>query len=187
MTMPLQHRPRPVQSSQRRQLLLVWLTAALVLGGLVVFAQLRRHPLNDPNLADERPGLLDAHGAPFPAPPLAPSLPTPGERAVIFFTRPERARQLLAVLSRKHSLKKRAQLAVVIAGDAVPSLSGDIPVSSDPAGALAAAYGLPTPRDGGSPVGYAVVDRAGRVRYRTLDTASAEHLDEVETMVRATP
>jgi hypothetical protein len=32
-----------------------------------------------------------------------------------------------------------------------------------------------------------VVDRAGRVRYRTLDPSVVHGLREVETMVKATP
>jgi hypothetical protein len=36
-------------------------------------------------------------------------------------------------------------------------------------------------------VGYAVVDSAGRVRYRTLDPSLINGLAEVETILRATP
>ncbi len=35
------------------------------------------------------------------------------------------------------------------------------------------------------PGGDAVIDRRGRIRYRTLDGAMSERLDEVETIVRA--
>ena len=36
------------------------------------------------------------------------------------------------------------------------------------AGRIANAYGMRIPIDGGPPVGYAVVDKSGLIRYRTL-------------------
>ena len=57
----------------------------------------------------------------------------------------------------------------------------------DPDGAVAKAYGMRVPRAGGPPVGYAVVDAAGAIRYRTIDTAVAERLREVGTIVSALP
>jgi len=36
-------------------------------------------------------------------------------------------------------------------------------------------------------MGYAVVDAHGLIRYRTLDPAVADELDEVKTIVGATP
>ncbi len=200
MTIPLQRPPQPTRSSRRWQLLLVWFAAVLLLGGLLLLAQLRRNPLDDPNLAYERPGFLDAHGRPFPAPVMVDGVPSPGSRAVVFFTRPERASRLSAALAARPSLRERARIAIVVSGPMPPGdlpaeafvadyqagVAG-VPVVADPSGRLAAAYQVPVPRDGGPPVGYAVVDRAGRVRYRTLDPEMHEHLDEVETIVRATP
>jgi alkyl hydroperoxide reductase subunit AhpC len=58
-------------------------------------------------------------------------------------------------------------------------------VLGDPDGAVAKAYGMRVPRGGGPPVGYAVVDAAGAIRYRTLDPAVAERLREVGTIVSA--
>ena len=55
----------------------------------------------------------------------------------------------------------------------------------DPTGALAAQFGLDRPRDGGAPVGYAVVDGRGDIRYRTLDPSVAAQLDEIDTILRA--
>lgn len=36
-------------------------------------------------------------------------------------------------------------------------------------------------------MGYAVIDRRGLIRYRTLDPTVADHLGEVKTIVRAVP
>ena len=77
--------------------------------------------------------------------------------------------------------------AVVVNGPARPGCKGADAVISDVDGALAAAYGMRSPRGGGAPVGYAVVDRAGAIRYRTLDPAVADQLSEVGTMVDALP
>jgi alkyl hydroperoxide reductase subunit AhpC len=58
-------------------------------------------------------------------------------------------------------------------------------VVGDPAGALAAQFGLDRTSDGGAPVGYAVVDGHGDIRYRTLDPSVASQLDEIDTILRA--
>ena len=50
---------------------------------------------------------------------------------------------------------------------------------------LARAVGLATPIDGGSPVGYAVVDQDRRVRYATLDPAYLQNLFEVNAITQA--
>lgn len=55
----------------------------------------------------------------------------------------------------------------------------------DPTGALAAQFGLDRPRDRGAPVGYAVIDGHGDIRYRTLDPSVAAQLDEIDTILRA--
>jgi len=50
-------------------------------------------------------------------------------------------------------------------------------------GGLAKRFGMPAPVDGGPPVGCALIDGAGRIRYRTLDPRGAGGLDEVATML----
>jgi alkyl hydroperoxide reductase subunit AhpC len=60
-------------------------------------------------------------------------------------------------------------------------------VVADPDGRLAREYELRTPRGGDTPVGYAVVDSKGQIRYRTLDPNAAGRLDEVSTILTATP
>ena len=60
-----------VKTARRAQLVAVWLVAATGLGGALLAAQLNHHPLDDPDLAFERPGYLDAHHPPAPTPPRA--------------------------------------------------------------------------------------------------------------------
>ncbi|HEX2064104.1 MAG TPA: hypothetical protein VHE80_06755, partial [Acidimicrobiales bacterium] len=61
------------------------------------------------------------------------------------------------------------------------------PVVADPDGEVSSGYGRRRPRAGGPPVGYAVVDSNGAIRYRTLDPSPARRLDEVATILRAVP
>jgi hypothetical protein len=58
-------------------------------------------------------------------------------------------------------------------------------VVEDSDGRLADRYGMRRPQDAGPPVGYAVVDGKGRIRYRTLDPDVAHELREVRTIVAA--
>ena len=55
----------------------------------------------------------------------------------------------------------------------------------DPGGELGRAVGMPVPRDGGRPVGYAVIDSSRRVRYATLDPSWPANGFEVGTISRA--
>ncbi|MGD9889917.1 MAG: hypothetical protein AB7R89_01460 [Dehalococcoidia bacterium] len=168
--------------------LVVWLVAAVVLGGALLAAQLDVNPLDDPDLAHQRPGFLNALGPPFPAAPVVESIPQPGRRAVVFFTRPGLAERLFDALEEASSLRERAAVAVVVSGEPPPGVEVGVPVVVDPSGRLAAEYRMPVPRDGGPPVGYAIVDSDGLVRYRTLDPHMEDRLgDEVVTMVKATP
>lgn len=104
---------------------------------------------------------------------------------MVFFGRtgglPELCRALGAA-----SLPQKAAT-VVVAGPASGRCDPAAAVLDDPDGAVAKAYGMRVPRAGGPPVGYAVVDAAGAIRYRTLDPGVAERLDEVATIVSALP
>jgi hypothetical protein len=52
-------------------------------------------------------------------------------------------------------------------------------------GELARRVGMPTPVDGGLPVGYAVVDPSRTVRYATLDPEYARNAFEVDVITGA--
>lgn len=163
----------------------VWLAVVATLGALLLIAEHARSPLDDPDPARQRPGFLDPFGHPTFAPPLLPGFPTPGRRAVVFFVAPGLAAPLCKAVESDHSLERRADVAIVFSGESEGCRRARAVTDAD--GALVRAFAMPRPRDGGPPVGYAVVDGAGRIRYRTLDPTVVDHLGEVETIVRATP
>ena len=161
----------------------VWVALAVLLGALLAVARASESGLDDPDPAWQRPGFLDAGALPVPAPRLSGELPRPGRRAVAFFARPDGVARLCRALA-GGDLAERADLAIVVSG---PGRCGGVATVEDASGSLARAYGMRRPRDGGPPVGYAVVDRRGQIRYRTLDPSGAAGLGEVQTMVAAIP
>lgn len=170
-----------------RSKLLFFGCIALALGTAQFVADRDRRPLDDRDLAFQRPGFLDAHGPPFLAPDLQPGIRRPRERAVVFFVRSEQAGPLHdALLERAHPFDEVA-MAVVYAGKGLDHRDLVAPFIPDDYGHIAAGFRMPWPRDGGPPVGYAVVDSHGMVRYRTLDPTVWKRLKEVETIWAATP
>ena len=165
-----------------RGLLAMWLLAALVLGGLLVIAQLFRSPLDDPDPAYQRPGILDLGTLPVPAPAVTGDIPRHGRSAVVFFDRPGLLPGLCQALAGT-GLAASADLVIVTPAERAGC--GTVPVVEDSDGGLAGAYGMRAPSDGGPPVGYAVVDGQGRIRYRTLDPTVAAELPEVATILAA--
>lgn len=170
-------------ANSRRRLFAVWLVVAVVLGALLAIARATESSLDDPDPVWQRPGILDAGSLPVPAPPLTGELPRRGRRTVAFFVRPEGVARLCGAIAGR-DLAERADLVIVVSG---PGQCAGAMTIEDPSARVASAYGLRPPRDGGAPMGYAVVDRRGQVRYRTLDPGVADRLGEVDTMVRATP
>lgn len=166
---------------RRRRLLALWLGAAVLLGALLGVARATRTGLDDPDPAWQRPGFLDVGPLPQPAPRLSADLPRPGRPAVVFFVRPEGIAELCHSLA-THRLGQSAELVIVVSGT---GRCPGVTALEDPSGAAARAYGLRHPRDDATPVGYAVVDGQGRIRYRTLDPTIAQELDEVDTMLGA--
>lgn len=162
----------------RRALAAVWIAVAVGFG-LLLAAASPRGPLDDPDPARQRPGFLDGAGLPAPAPDVGSGVPAPGRRAVVFFVRPEQIGPLCRALPAS-GLGAKASLAVVVSSPA--DCPGPAVLVVD-GGGLAGRFGMPTPVDDGPPVGYAVVDAAGRIRYRTLDPRGAGGLREVATML----
>lgn len=181
------HREDGTRGPARRSgLAVIWLTLAVVLGVFLAIARAAEGPLDDPDPAWQRPGFLDAGELPARAPRVAANVPTAERPAVVFFVREDGMEELCPVL-RDSRLAGRAAIAVVVAGTPSGGCDAVAAVVADPEGDLAEAYGMRRPRDGGPPVGYAVVDATGDIRYRTLDPALADRLDEVGTMVAALP
>lgn len=168
----------------RKSLILTWLAVAGVLGLLLVLAQTAEGPLDDSDPAFQRPGILDLGELPEPAAKVTETLPAPGRPSAVFFVRPDRLGPLCDALT-EIELDRQPALAVVVSGPAGPC-AGDAVVVADPHAHLAEAYGLRSPRDGGPPVGYAIVDGTGMIRYRTLDPEVDNLLDEVDTLLQAT-
>lgn len=161
----------------------MWLATAVVLGTLMAVAGASESGLDDADPARQRPGFLDAGALPQPAPRLSADVPRPGRRSVVFFTRPDAVDDLCRSSARAR-LTRRADVAVVVSGR---GRCGGATTIDDPAARLGRAYGLDRPRAGGPPIGYAVIDSRGLTRYRTLDPTVVDHLDEVDTIVRAVP
>jgi hypothetical protein len=168
----------------RRNLVLTWLAFAVGIGLLLVLAEAAEGPLDDADPAYQRPGILDLGGLPVPAPKVTDELPAPDRAAVVFFVRPDQLGPLCDVLTGVE-LARQPDLAVVVAGPLGPCAAEAVAVT-DPGARLSDGYGLRSPQGGGAPVGYAVVDRAGMIRYRTLDPEVDDLLDEVDTILRAT-
>ncbi|MBJ7609299.1 MAG: hypothetical protein JF887_07690 [Candidatus Dormibacteraeota bacterium] len=167
------------------QLIALWLAVGAVLGGLSLVSRLTTDPLDDPNPAYQRPGFLDVSGPPYPAAPLGAGLPADGSRSVIFFTRPSLEASLVAALETDPGLRAAARLVIVVCGRPLaPPRAAITAVAESPACPTAHLDRMRTPRDGGPPVGYAIVGPNGLVRYTTLDPEVATHLSEVETMTR---
>jgi hypothetical protein len=168
-----------------RRLAVVWVVVVGTLGALLLVAGHTSSGLDDPDPAHQRPGFLDASGGRSAAPSVTPVVPSTGRRAVVFFVRQQYAAELCRALAADTSLRERADLAVASSGPVAPCAG--VTMVTDAGGQLAAGYGMRQPVDRGPPVGYAVVDRLGRIRYRTLDPEVVAGLREVETMVRAVP
>lgn len=145
--------------------------------------RVRETPLDDPDPAYQRPGFLDIGDLPVAAPTLDGSLPRTGRPSVVFFVAADDAGDLCDSLELT-ALGDAADLAVVTPtgiGPACPAAA----VIADDRGELTDGYQMRTPRGGGAPVGYAVVDAQRRIRYATLDPDVIGQLDEVRTIVDA--
>lgn len=164
------------------------MVAASVLAGAILAVQAARGPLDDPKPARQRPGILLPAAGARQAVEVGDDSPTPGFRTAVFFLRdgqyPELARALQgwAPLAEGGIASPADVLAVL---PHAPEGNTAIPVGSDLTGAVARTFGMPVPRDGGPPVGYAIIDTKFRVRYTTLDPGVLDHLDEVATMIEA--
>lgn len=139
-------------------------------------------PLDDPHPGEQRTGVL------FQGPRL------PGERAGVRFG--DRPVVLLFLREPAGNSQQREWVAavptcvdvavVVQTPHAVEDPDPPLMVT-DVDQVLARAVALPTPRDGGPGVGYAVVDSHRVLRYSTLDPHWTDHGGELATIVAAVP
>lgn len=155
--------------NSKHKLFAVWLAVTIIFGGLLALAEHFRNRLDDPDQAQQRPGFL-LPASSVKAPNAIPGFPRPGHRLVVFFVRSVEGQLLFHDLALQSDLAAEAD-AVLVAWDGrspriTQGLSAVIP---DKDGQIARAYGMNQPLDGGYPVGYALVDGDGFLRYRTLD------------------
>lgn len=104
-----------------------------------------------------------------------------GRPVVLLFVREPREPDAVAEWAR--SVPDRADVYIVVPQPAADDLP--LPTVVDPLNALADAVDMPTPVDGGQPVGYAVVSSQRVVRYATLDPEYLANAFEVDTIVGA--
>ena len=139
---------------------------ALVLTLVVVLVVRPPGPLDDPTAGDQRDGLL-LDGPVLPA--QVGDVAFGGRPVVVLFDREQPAGPAFE------------QWRTVVADDGVDLV---VKVGED-GDALADRVGMPTPVDGGRPVGYAVVDPARTVRYATLDPVYPQNAFEVDVITGA--
>lgn len=150
-----------------RKLFVAWIAVGIVLGGLLFVAERSRNAKDDPDPAWQRPGFLSP---PRPATRVGDTFPRAGRPLAMIFVRTAKGQSLFHDLSLQGDLTALGDVVVVTADGSMPAIrSGIASVVHDPRGQLARSFALRTPRDGGYPVGYALVDRAGMLRYATLD------------------
>lgn len=165
--------------------LFVWAAMAVVLAAIVLLAVPGPGPLDDPQPGDQRPGiLLDPGEGPTAGQLALPGDPIGRRPVLVIFDR-----ELPAAGALERFLAQAPERAAtfVVVRDA-PIAAGRVRqtrVVEDRAGLIAAALQMPQPKDGGPPVGYAVVDSSARVRYATLDPAYRQHGAELDTIARS--
>lgn len=165
----------------RRRLAVTWLVAAAALVAITAWTRAEASGLDDPDPARQRSGVVaDAASAPVAPAVLRQRLPGGG---VVFFERGRRS-GAGALCEALQGSTFGWRVVVVTTGEPPPACVS-VAVADVAARDAARAVRLPRPRDGGAPVGYVILDEAGRVRYATLDPGAAARLGEVRTMLRA--
>lgn len=142
------------------------LVAGLVLTVVIVLLIRPPGPLDDPDLADQRDGLL-LDGARLP--PTAAGVKFGGRPVVVLFERAQPSGPAFEDWRAEVS-DEGVDLIVRVGAE------GE---------ALAELIGMPTPVDGGRPIGYAVVDPGRRVRYATLDPSYLKNAFEADVITGA--
>lgn len=185
MTGPLADAPTPTGPPAtrlaRRWAALGWLVIAVLLSAGIFTEHATRSGPDDPKPARQRSGVLAPAARAPRAIPVSDELAATGRRAAILFIRPKQYDQMFLVLG-PQPLPADVDGALVVPAKPQSKLV-PTPIACDADGTLARAYRMPRPRDGGPPVGYALVDSAGRVRYSTLVPGVADHVREVRTML----
>ena len=158
--------------------LTVFVVVAAVLTGVVVVLVRPPGPLDQPDPALQRDGLLRDG----PRVPPAVARVDFGDRTVVLlFERQAPDADDIRVWAQDLPDAADVRLVLPEATDVAFAVETVI----DPTGALATAVALPAPVDGRRGVGYAVVDADRVVRYRTLDPSWPGNAFEIATVVGA--
>ena len=129
-------------------------------------------PLDDPSPGDQRPGILTG---PADARVVTAGL-LPGQTVG--------QRRVLVVFDRATPDRERLRAFILRAGQ---RFTTRVVLPGPPGARLATAIGMARPRDGGPPIGFALIDASRRVRYATIDPTYLQHGDELETVAGAVP
>ena len=166
--------------------LLFWFAGAIVLALVVLAVIPAPGALDDPNEGDQRPGLLvDVDEARGVAGLKLAGDPVGGVPVIVIFDRristPQRLQSFIG------DVPGDVAVALVVSEpiDGQPRLPAGVRLVAGSGRRIATAVGMPQPRDGGAPVGYAVIDRDARVRYATLDPTYPEHAFEIDIIAGA--
>jgi hypothetical protein len=158
---------------------LAWLlTLAMALTFVIVALVRPPGPLDDPDPAYQRDGLL-LNGPVVPEQVVGVDFG--GRTVVLLFLREVPQGDALAEWAA--AVPEQADVRVVLPAPTNKELP--VPTVVDPLNRLARGVDLPEPVDGGRPVGYAVIDADRVVRYATLDPAYLTNAFEVTTIVGA--
>jgi len=164
-----------------------WVATAIALSVVVALVVRGPGPLDDPDPADQRTGLLASAGSATTVPNLALPGDPIARRAVlvVFDRRVPSLRQFARVTD---ELPRGVAVVLVVPG-ATASAAAALPRRArllvDRGGRVARAVRSHRPLDRGRPVGYAVIDRRARVRYVTLDPGYLDHGFEIHLITRA--
>ncbi len=165
--------------------LFIWLAVAGGMGGLLGLAEHARHPLNDPDLSQQRTGILMPAGEER-APSIQPGWGT-RRGTIILFARTLKGRHLFRDLADQSDLTSAADLIVVTHDESRPVIETGIHTFlTDHDESIARAFGLRRPIDGGYPVGYVIVDAQGFIRFRTLDAGFDRRAWEMKLLLSGT-
>lgn len=163
-----------------------WSATATVLVVVVVFFVGQVGPLDDPNQGQQRPALL----TPSDEAPVVDDLGLPGNPVgrgpvLVAFDRDVPDAQQLSALRRE--IPDNIPIVLVTDNGSTPEVRQrrGLELLADPEGIVARKVAMPRPKDGGFPIGYALIDRAARVRYATLDPSYTEHAAEIATVAGA--
>lgn len=161
-----------------------WLPLALWVASAVVLTVVVATVIESPAARDDRDPAEQRAGFLISGPEIASlglGLPLGERPVVLIFDRAVPPAERLRQFTQRVDTRASTVLVVPSANRSEAKVAG-VRVVTDPEGRIADRVGLREPVDGGFPVGYAVIDASGRVRYATLDPTYLDHPFEIEVI-----